>query len=76
MAIVCGSMHWHHVDCLAASVNCTLIAVCILKLHLEYYYTYYFLIVLLLFQELPHIFLSWYYSINCSNHASSVHLIY
>ena len=58
MVIVCGSLHWHHVDHLAAPVNCTLTAVHMLKLHQGYYYTCYFFIVLLLFQEVPYILVS------------------
>ena len=57
MVILCISLHWHHVDHLVALVNCTLTAVHMLKLNQEYY-TYYFLIVLLLFQEVPYILVS------------------
>ena len=71
MAIVCGSMHWHNVDHSAALVNCTLTAVHMLKLHQEYYYTYYFLIVLQLFQEVPYIPAFSYHDIDCSNNALS-----
>ena len=76
MVVMCSSPHWHLVDHLAAPVNCTLIAVHMLKLHQEYDYTYYFSIVLPLFQELPYIVLSWYHSIGYSNHALSVHTIH
>ena len=55
MVIMYSSLHWHHVDHLGALVNCTLIAVCMLKLHQEYYYTYYFLIVCHFFKSY-HIF--------------------
>ena len=72
MVIVCSSLHWHHVDYLAALENCTLTAIHMLKVHQDYYYTYYFLIVLLLFQEVPYILVSWYHSIDCSNHTLSV----
>ena len=76
MVIVCSSLHWHHVDHLTAPVNCTLIAVHMLKLHQEYYYTYYFSIVLPHFEEVPYILVSWYHSIVCSNHASSHQKVY
>ena len=55
MVIVCGSLYWHHVDHSATLVNCTLTALHMLKLHQEYYYTYYFSLDLLLFQEVPYI---------------------
>ena len=41
MANVCDSKHQHHVDPLAAFVDSALIIIYELKLHQEYYYTFY-----------------------------------
>ena len=67
MANVCDSQHQHHVDWLAGFMDHALIAVYELKLHQEYYYTYYVQISLLLILAVSCILQSLCCNIHCTN---------